>query len=77
VYNVPSISSSRVDSENGSGVLASYKKIAPDIDLERGWKLREWILTSLHHHLISWSDWKKPSSSLLDGCKAELGRGPR
>ena len=62
--------------ERGSGVLASCEQVAPIVDLERGPELHAETLTSLHHHLVSQSGWRKPSSPLQAGCKAELGTEP-
>jgi len=56
----------------GLGVLATCKGFAPDVGLERGRELREETSTSLHHHPVLQSDWRKPLSPLQVGCKTEL-----
>ena len=47
------------------------------LSLEHSWELREWNSTSLHHRSVLQSDWRRPSSPLLPGCKAEFEKEPR
>jgi len=44
-----------VDLEGGSGVLASYKQVAPRVDLKHDRELHVETLTLIHHRLTSQS----------------------
>jgi len=76
-WSVPSICNFVVDLVSGSRALTSCKQVTFGVSLECGRELREWISISLHHRSISWSDWRRPPSSLLAKCKVELEKGPR